>query len=120
MAITDRRTGSDRRAVERFNVSIEVEWEGLIGRKPGTLGDISLIGCFVLSSGEVEDGENVKIFFPLADGRKIQFWGEVLNYVFEIGFAVKFIELSEAQREFLKVFIDRLRVESDSELQLRA
>jgi hypothetical protein len=120
MAITDRRTGGDRRAVERFNVNIEVEWEGLTGRKPGTLSDISLTGCFVLSSGEVENGENVQIFFPLTDGRKIQFWGEVLNYVLEIGFAVKFIELSEAQREFLKVFIDRLRVESDSELQLRA
>ncbi len=73
MAITDRRAGGDRRAVERFNVNIEVEWEGLIGRKPGTLGDVSRVGCFVLSSGEVEDGENVKIFFPLTDGRKLQF-----------------------------------------------
>jgi hypothetical protein len=109
MAITDRRTGNDRRAVERFNVNIEVEWEGLIGKKPGTLSDISLVGCFVLSSGEVEDGENVKIFFPLSDGKKIQFWGEVLNYVFEIGFAVKFIELSEAQREFLEIFVNKLR-----------
>lgn len=109
MAITDRRTGNDRRAVERFNVNIEVEWEGLIGRKPGTLSDISLVGCFVLSSGEVEDGENVKIFFPLTDGKKIQFWGEVLNYVFEIGFAVKFIELSEAQREFLEVLVNKVR-----------
>ena len=111
MAITDRRTGGDRRAVERYNVNIEVEWEGLIGRKPGALGDISTVGCFVLSSGEVEDGENVKIFLPLTDGKKIQFWGEVLNYVFEIGFAVKFIELSEAQKEFLEVFVNRLRAE---------
>ncbi len=120
MVITDRRAGGDRRAVERFNVNIELEWEGLIGRKPGTLGDISLLGCFVLSSGEVEDGENVKIFFPLTNGRKIQFWGEVLNYVFEIGFAVKFIELSDAQKEFLKVFVDTLRREQNSEARLRA
>lgn len=111
MAITDRRAGGDRRAVERFNVNIEVEWEGLIGRKPGILGDISPVGCFVLSSGEVEDGENVKIFFPLTDSREIQFWGEVLNYVFEIGFAVKFIELSDAQKEFLEVLVNKLRVE---------
>jgi hypothetical protein len=109
MAITDRRAGSDRRAVERFNVNIDVEWEGLIGRKPGTISDISSLGCFVLCSGEVEDGENVKIFFPLSDGRKIQFWGEVCNHVFEIGFALKFIEMSEAQMEFLEVFVDTLR-----------
>ncbi len=109
MAITDRRTGGDRRAIERFNVNFEVEWEGLIGRKTGTISDISPIGCFVLCSGEVEDGENVKIFLPLTDGRRIQFWGEVSNHVFEIGFAVKFIELSEAQKEFLEVFVETLR-----------
>lgn len=111
MAISERRAGGDRRAVERFNTNIEVEWEGLIGRKPGTISDISPIGCFVLCSGEVEDGENVKIFLPLTDGRKIQFWGEVSNHVFEIGFAIKFIELSEAQKEFLEVFVDTLRTD---------
>ncbi len=109
MAIIDRRGGIERRAVERFKVNIEVEWEGLIGRKPGIISDISQHGCFVLSSGEVEDSENVKIFLPLSDGRKIQFWGEVSNHVFEIGFAVKFIELSDAQKEFLEVFVDTLR-----------
>ena len=111
MANTERRAGGDRRSIKRFNVNIEVEWEGLIGRKAGTISDISPVGCFVLCSGEVEDGENVKVFFPLTDGRKIQFWGEVSNHVFEIGFAVKFIELSAAQKEFLEVFVDTLRVE---------
>ena len=109
MSITDRRAGRERRSVERFSVNIEVEWEGLIGRKAGTIGDISAIGCFVLCSGEVEDGETVKIFFPLSDGRKIQLWGEVSNHVFEIGFAFKFIELSESQMEFLEVFVETLR-----------
>lgn len=105
----ERRSGGDRRGNERFRVNIEVEWEGLIGRKNGAISDISPTGCFVLSSGEVEDGESVKIFFPLTDGRRIQFWGEVVNHVFEIGFAVRFIELSEAQKDFLEKFVDTLR-----------
>ena len=109
MAITDRRAGTERRAIKRFDVNIEIEWEGLVGRKAGTISDISPIGCFVLCSGEVEDGETVKIFFPLSDGRKIQLWGEVSNHVFEIGFAFKFIELSESQMEFLEVFVETLR-----------
>jgi len=109
MAITDRRAGTERRAIKRFDVNIEIEWEGLVGRKAGTISDISPIGCFVLCSGEVEDGETVKIFFPLSDGRKIQLWGEVSNHVFEIGFAFKFIELSESQQEFLEVFVETLR-----------
>jgi len=111
MANTDRREGRDRRAVERFTVNIEVEWEGLIGRKSGTITDLSPFGCFIMCSGEVEDGENVKLFFPLTDGRKIQLWGEILNHVFEIGFAIRFIELSDAQMEFLEVFVDSLRAD---------
>lgn len=105
----ERRSGEDRRALVRYNANIEIEWEGLVGRKPGSISDFSEFGCFVLSSGEVEDGENVKIFFPLTDGRKIQLWGEVVNHVYEIGFAVRFIELTEAQKDFLEVFVDTLR-----------
>jgi len=104
----DRRSGKDRRAIERANIHIDVEWEGLIGRQTGTISDISPQGCFVLSSGEVEDGENIKIFLPLSDGMKVQFWGEVANHFIEIGFAVRFIELSDAQKDFLEKFIDSL------------
>lgn len=105
----DRRTGKDRRTAQRFAVNIEIEWEGLVGRKPGIINDISVLGCFVLCSGEVEDAENIKIYFPLTDGRKIQLWGEVMNHVYEIGFAIRFIELTEAQSDFLEVFVDTLR-----------
>ncbi|HEX8369188.1 MAG TPA: PilZ domain-containing protein [Pyrinomonadaceae bacterium] len=107
--LKDRRSGRERRAIQRYNASIDIEWEGLVGRKPGTISDMSVVGCFILCSGEVEDGENVKIFFPLTDGRKIQLWGEVTNHVYEIGFAIRFIELSEAQKDFLEVFVDTLR-----------
>ncbi len=95
----------ERRSVRRYSVEIEIEWEGLVGRQTGTVSDISSLGCFVLCSGEVENGENVKIFFPLAEGMKVQFWGEVVNHVFEIGFGVKFIEVNAAQREFLEEMV---------------
>ncbi len=108
MAI-DRRSGSDRRIDGRHKIKIDVEWEGLIGRKSGTISDISVNGCFVMSSGEVEDGENVKIIFPLNGGRKVPFWGEVVNHFLEIGFAVRFIELNEAQKDFLTKFVDTLK-----------
>ena len=109
MSTIERRSGGDRRNNERFSVNIEVEWEGLVGRKAGTISDISVNGCFVLCSGDVQDSENVKIFFPLTDGRTIQFWGEVANHALEIGFAMRFIELSDAQKDFLEKFIDTLR-----------
>lgn len=105
MTTGDRRSGRDRREYERYRVNIEIEWEGLVGRKRGTISDISKTGCFVLSSGEVEDGENVKIYIPLTRGMNAQLWGEVVNHVFEIGFAIKFVELSASQMSFIEKII---------------
>ena len=101
MTIQDRRGGIERRATNRYTVNIDVEWEGSEGRRPGTMSDVSLDGCFVLCSGEIEDGNAVKLFIPLADGMKVQFGGRVANSVIEIGFGVKFDQLSAAQKELL-------------------
>lgn len=107
--IKDRRSNIDRRGVKRFSVSIDIEWEGLIGRQQGTINDISSLGCFVLCSGEVENGETIKLFIPIADGMKIQFWAEVVNHVLEIGFGARFIELNRAQRDLIEKFIDSVK-----------
>ena len=101
MAVRDRRSGDERRDSNRYPVELDVEWEGGAGRQPGSISDVSLEGCFVLSSGDVNDGDDVKIFVPLADGMKVQFDAKVANHVYEIGFGVKFAQLSIAQRELL-------------------
>lgn len=95
--------------MKRYPVEIEVEWEGSVGRSTGSMSDVSLDGCFVLSSGDVNDGETVKLFVPLADGMKVEFGGRVANHVFEIGFGVRFDQLSAAQRDLL------IKVVRDSE-----
>ncbi|MEO6589084.1 MAG: PilZ domain-containing protein [Pyrinomonadaceae bacterium] len=101
MAISDRRSGSERRNTKRYSANLDIEWEGVVGRQQGMIGDISTTGCFILCSGEVKNGETVKIFIPLADGMKVEFWGEVVNHVLEIGFGANFAALSTQQREFL-------------------
>jgi hypothetical protein len=105
----ERRKGRDRRNSDRLRTNIEIVWEGHVGRKLGSINDLSKHGCFVLCSGEVEDHEHVKLFFPLTDGRTISILGEVVNHVIEIGFAVKFVKLSAGQEEFLDVFVDTFR-----------
>jgi hypothetical protein len=109
MSTIDRRTGGDRRTEARYSVNINVEWETSTGRKKGIVNDISREGCFVLCSGEVEDGERVLVFFPLSDGMKVQFTSEVVNHTYEIGFGVRFTELSAAQKDFLTKLIDSLK-----------
>ena len=101
MSTQDRRSGDERRGTTRFPVELDVEWEGTSGRVPGTISDVSLDGCFMLSSGDVSDGDVVKIFVPLDDGMKVQFAGRIANHVYEIGFGVKFDPLSSAQRDLL-------------------
>jgi hypothetical protein len=106
MAEIDRRKADDRRKLRRYTVNIDVEWENHFGRRKGTLSDISEEGCFVLSEVDMSDGELIKVFIPLTDGMKVEFLGQVANFVYEIGFAVHFISLSEAQKEFLRSFVE--------------
>ena len=106
MAEIDRRKSDDRRKTRRYTVSLDIEWENHYGRRKGTLSDISEDGCFVLSEVDVSDGELVKIFIPLTDGMKVEFLGQVANFVYEIGFAVHFLSLSDAQKEFLTSFVE--------------
>jgi len=101
MTIQDRRSGVERRGTNRYSITVDIEWESNAARLPGTMSDVSFDGCFVLSSGDVEDGDAVMLFIPLADGMKVQFSGRVANQVFEIGFGVKFDQLSSAQRDLL-------------------
>lgn len=101
----DRRMSDERRSSKRYAVNIVVEWENHNGRKNGTLSDISEKGCFVLSDVDVSDGELVKVFIPLSDGMKVEFMGQIANFVHEIGFAVHFLSLSDSQKEFLTSFV---------------
>lgn len=106
MTELDRRKNEERRRARRFAVTIDIEWQCHFGRRTGTMSDISEEGCFVLSEVDVSDGELVKIFIPLSDGMKIEFLGQVANFVYDIGFAVNFLRLSEPQKEFLTGFVE--------------
>jgi hypothetical protein len=101
MASQDRRSGVERRATNRYPVEVEVQWQASGEREPGSMSDVSLDGCFVLCSGDVQDGDPVRVFIPLADGMKVEFLGNVTNHVVEIGFGVRFEPLSVAQRDLL-------------------
>jgi len=107
----DRRQGGDRRTTERFSLELPVEWEGTSGRGSGTLSDLSPIGCFILCSGDVIDGDQVRVDIPLNSGGSLLLWGEVTNHVPEIGFGIRFVALTDSQRTYLERFTDMLRLD---------
>jgi hypothetical protein len=107
--LIDRRSGRDRRSVERFSVNINAEWKVSGARNKGTINDISTRGCFVACSGEIENGTGISLFLILKNGVRLPFSGEVVNNVFEIGFGVKFVDLKEEQKSFLAKLISTLQ-----------
>ena len=107
--IRDRRGGKDRRSTIRYAANIDVYWESLNGRQYGTISDISETGCFLMCSGAVEDGEQIRIYFSLHDNTEISLPGKVVNHIYEIGCALQFSALSLSERSFLKKYIAQLR-----------
>jgi len=101
----DRRRSTDRRSARRFTVTIDIEWEYAGERHPGTISDLSEGGCFVLTGVEVQDGDEVGLLLPIGDGMKVQYIGTITNHVYEIGFAVSFTRVSEAQRNVLRSYL---------------
>ena len=96
---------TERRGDKRHSITLDVYWQGRNGRASGTISDINPTGCYVLAGQEVSDGETVHIFLPIGDGVKAQFTGVVTNHEDDIGFAMRFDELSEAQRSLLERLI---------------
>jgi len=79
----------ERRTAERIRLDLKARWEGLMTQGRGAVCDLSSMGCFVLSGGEVSAGEFVRleIHFP----KEISsLWGEVVYTIAEIGFALRF------------------------------
>jgi hypothetical protein len=107
----DRRRGGDRRTEQRYSLELNVNCEGSSGPFNGTMSDLSSNGCFVLASGDVEDGDRVRVEIPLLVGGTVALLGEVANHVPEIGFGMRFVGLTDAQRSYLGRFTDTLRAD---------
>ena len=79
-----------------------------MGRRQATISDVSIDGCFVLTSGDFDDGQIVKLFFPLSNGNTALFWGKIVNHVFDIGFGLKFVAVTDIQQSLLKKLLGSL------------
>ena len=97
----------ERRTAERVRLNLNVRWEGLMTQGRGAVSDLSATGCFVLSGGQVTNGEliQLQIDFPRDVGIV---WGRVVYSVAEIGFALRFAFRDDADRRVLDGLIETL------------
>jgi hypothetical protein len=86
----------ERRAAERLRIDLDARWEGLRTEGRGAICDLSSLGCFVLTSGEVRSGELIRLEIN-APLERASLWGQVVYAVAEIGFAIRFAFGSDDQ-----------------------
>jgi hypothetical protein len=95
----------DRRKAQRVRVNLSARWEGVLEQREATVTSLSFSGCFLLSGGEVEPKEllRVEIYFP--DQEPLYAWAEVVDEAYDIGFAVQFTLLEAKDQARLANFI---------------
>ena len=98
--------GDERRSESRVRLAVDVEWDLNDGTHSGTLSDLTSKGCFILASGFFDEGATVRVGFPTSDGGTVDIVGVIANQFPDIGFALRFVDLTDAQQEFLKTFAE--------------
>ena len=73
----------------------------------GAVSDLSATGCFVLSGGQVANGELIRLQIDFPRDVRIV-WGRVVYTVAEIGFALRFTFANEDEPRALDRLIDSL------------
>jgi c-di-GMP-binding flagellar brake protein YcgR len=94
----------ERRRAARISVSFSVRWQGSWAKRDGHLVDLSIGGCFIRTEVMVKGGEPVKLEIQIPKGH-INLMGEVRYTDEEMGFALQFTEISDADLKQLQWLI---------------
>ena len=82
-----------------------------MARREGIISDISDIGCFILTSDEVKNGELVRLEIETPTEGWIYIWGEVVYLIAEMGFALRFTGAGDNEQTMLALLLDYYRPE---------
>jgi PilZ domain len=99
----------ERRGAERVRADLSASWHGSLAHHKGTVTDISVSGCFILTPDEVSDGETVRVEMRAPGGRRVTQPGQVVYRVPEMGFAVRFVASSPAESAALQYLFLELK-----------
>ena len=100
---------SDRRSEKRWDVCLDAVWDGKSGNYVARVTDLSEGGCYVDTLGEAQIGEVLSFKLQLPDGEWLSLTGEVAHQSPPLGFGLRFVTLSEEQREKLHSILDHVQ-----------
>jgi PilZ domain len=98
----------ERRRAERVRVNLDVTIADRARQQRGTISDISVTGCFILSPGDAAASEPVTVTIELPSRKIVKLTGEVAYNTPEIGFAMRFTELPDSTLNFIEKLVRRL------------
>ncbi len=104
-------TNDDRRKANRGTIILEATWEGDAGRHGARVSDMSMGGCYLDTIGQVEVGEILNINVQLPEGEWITLRGTVAHLHPNLGFGIRFDDLSDDQRKLVTRLIAATRPE---------
>lgn len=104
---------TDRRSEDRLDVCLDAVWGGTLNRA-ARITDLSEGGCFVDAIGDTYIGEQLTLRVQLPDGAWLELTGEVAHHFKTVGFGLRFVNLTDEQREQLRSFISYLKGPHDS------
>jgi PilZ domain len=96
---------NERRAAPRVRVDLQARWEGVLTQQQAQVTSLSTSGCFLLSGGQVEPKELIRLEISLPDQTPIYFWAEVVEAAYEIGFAVRFTAMEDEDQRRLAEYV---------------
>jgi PilZ domain len=96
---------NERRTAPRVKVNLQARWEGVLTQQQAQVTSLSTSGCFLLSGGQVEPKELIRLEITLPDQAPLYFWAEVVDAADEIGFAVRFTSVEDDDRQRLAEYV---------------
>jgi c-di-GMP-binding flagellar brake protein YcgR len=100
-------TNAERRRAERVRVNLDVVYADRMSQHKGTISDISVTGCFILSAGDEEASELVTVTIELPSRKIVKLTGEIVYNTPEIGFAMRFTKLPAGTLNFIEKLVKR-------------
>lgn len=92
----------ERRTKPRFEVCLDVRWQGSAPHYSVRIADISDGGCYVDTILEVTKGETLFLKIRMPDGGWFELEGVVAHHFPRLGFGVRFVNLNDEQRRFVR------------------
>ena len=94
--------GIERRKHDRVPALIDLAWEGASSKYEARTSDISISGCYIDTIAQVVIGELIKFKLRLPAGDWIELHGEVVYSHPNMGFGVRFTDISDSDRKRLE------------------